>query len=305
MENADKRYSTKARRTLILIVVAITLASVGYRLLVVTHLEQTSLLFVGIPAFIAIVTTFARPKSVAGAIIVAITIALCVSGIFLGEGFICIVMASPLFYLVGAVIGDLIDHSRKKKQEATMTCLLLLAFLPLSIEGTSPKLSLAREETVSTQRIVNSTSENVESALSRSPQIEQSLPVFLRLRFPRPVEAHGGGLMMGDVRIVHFAGGEGKPGDLIMAVREARPGYVRFEMVSDKSKIAHWLTWRSAEFEWQPIDATHTSVRCTMKFRRDLDPAWYFRPWERYAVRLAADYLISANATPATESGRQ
>jgi hypothetical protein len=141
--------------------------------------------------------------------------------------------------------------------------------------------------------------------MAEALNIKEPLPAFLRLRFPVPTEAHGRGLQVGDLRIVHFAGGEGKPGDLKVVVEEARPGYVRFEMLSDKSKIAHWLTWRSAEFEWKPVDATHTSVRCTMKFRRDLDPAWYFGPWERYAVRLAADYLIGANATPASVPGRQ
>jgi hypothetical protein len=39
-------------------------------------------------------------------------------------------------------------------------------------------------------------------------------------------------------------------------------------------------------------------VRWTIRYRRDLDPAWYFGPWERYAVRLAGNYLIDNVATP-------
>src|SRR5207237_9436479 len=62
-----------------------------------------------------------------------------------------------------------------------------------------------------------------------------------------------------------------------------------------------WLTWRSSEVRWNAVDADHTKVSWTLNFRRDLDPAWYFRPWERYAVHLAAEYLIENNATPERE----
>ncbi len=102
----------------------------------------------------------------------------------------------------------------------------------------------------------------------------------------------------GDLRSVHFAGGEGHPGDLVLRVVESGAGNARFEVVSDKSKIAHWLDWEYSDVTWHPIDANRTQVEWTVGYRRLLDPAWYFRPWERYAVRVSADYLIRANATP-------
>lgn len=87
-----------------------------------------------------------------------------------------------------------------------------------------------------------------------------------------------------------------------MKVAESSPGHLRFVAVADKSKVSHWLDWEAAEVDWKVIDAGRTQVTWTLHYRRLLDPAWYFRPWERYAARLAADYLIQANATPA---GRQ
>jgi hypothetical protein len=50
--------------------------------------------------------------------------------------------------------------------------------------------------------------------------------------------------------------------------------------------------------EWRDIDPTHTAVTWRVRFERQLDPAWYFMPWERAAVHEAAKYLIEANATP-------
>jgi len=71
--------------------------------------------------------------------------------------------------------------------------------------------------------------------------------------------------------------------------------------VSDSSKVAHWLDWKSSEVDWTAVDAEHTRVNWTLHFERRLDPAWYFRPWERYATHLAAEYLIRVNATPAPQ----
>jgi hypothetical protein len=83
-----------------------------------------------------------------------------------------------------------------------------------------------------------------------------------------------------------------------MRVAEHQKGYVRFETVSDGSKLTQWVRWTSGEVDWKAIDAQHTSVTWTIHFNRQLDPAWYFAPWERAAVHEAARYLILANATP-------
>ncbi len=62
--------------------------------------------------------------------------------------------------------------------------------------------------------------------------------------------------------------------------------------------MTHFLDWRESLVEWQSIDAHTTKVTWTLRYRRGLDPAWYFGPIERYAVGLAAGYLIESVATP-------
>jgi hypothetical protein len=68
--------------------------------------------------------------------------------------------------------------------------------------------------------------------------------------------------------------------------------------VSDSSKLTQWLLWQNSEVTWNAVDATHTAVTWKVSFERQLDPAWYFIPWERLAVREVAGYMIEANATP-------
>lgn len=286
--------SREARWAVAGLILVVAIGSVAYRLLVAGHLEQTSALFIGLPALLAILTVlFTRPKSATGMACKGMAIALLVSGIFLGEGFICILMAAPLFFGIAIVAGGIVDAaSRTRKSRTTLTCLLAIGFLPMSVEGVRPGLSFPRDQTVTVERLLPLSAEQVERNLSRTPNFSGTLPAYLRLGFPRPVAARGEGLQPGDQWVIHFAGGEGKPGDLRIEVIESKPRRVEFQMNSDSSKVAHWLSWQSAEVSWHEESPGQTQVRWTVHYRRSLDPAWYFGPWERYAVRLASGYLI-------------
>jgi hypothetical protein len=73
---------------------------------------------------------------------------------------------------------------------------------------------------------------------------------------------------------------------------------VTFTTESDTSHIVHWLSWRESHVAWRPAGAGRTEVTWTLLYDRELDPAWYFGPFERYAVRLATGYLLDTLATP-------
>ncbi len=272
-----------------------------YRVLIHEKLGQSAAMFMGVPEALAILLAMApKAKTVTGGIMKGITLALLIIAPLLGEGYLCILMASPLFYVVGVVVGLVVDAVRADRTK-TLSCMALV-LLPMCLEGTAPELSLNRVETVTATKMVDAPADAIEGALALSPRVSTALPRFLRIGFPRPLEAHGEGLDVGAMRTIHFAGAEGDPpGDLVMRVAERRPGYVRFETVSDGSKLTQWIRWSSSEVEWRAVDATHTEVRWTVHFARQLDPAWYFAPWERMAVRDAARYLIDANAQPVEE----
>ena len=298
MEQPQKSPLSSSQFSLIVLILALAAGSVMYRLIVWKRLEQTSLLFIGIPAVLATFLAVAPgAKTTLGGIMRGITLFLLLSGVLLGEGFICIVMAAPLFYAVGVVVGMLLGPGRKGLDSTTRICVILL-LLPMSLEGLSPALSFNRNETVQASQLVDASAEQVGQALGAVPRTDVRLPLYLRMGFPRPVEAAGSGLEVGSTRTIHFAGGEGHPGDLVLRVDQSRPGYLHYSAVSDGSEVAHWLAWQTSEIIWIPVDAQHTRVTWTLRFERKLDPAWYFGPWERYAARLAAQSLIQVNATP-------
>jgi hypothetical protein len=289
------RPAMTARLRVVGIIAAITIASFFYRWLMLHRLEQTSALFIGIPALLAILMTlFSRPRSATGMICMVMAIALLVSGIFLGEGFVCILMASPIFFLIAVIVGSMTDWARKRNQrsQTTLSCLLFLILTPMSFEGTRAALSFPRDEVIYREVVVNASAAEVATRVGATPKFPAELPAFLRLGFPRPTETSGSGTGVGGTRKIHFAGGEGKPGDLVFEIVSADEHTMEFRAVSDTSHVAHWLKWQTTRFDWTSLPDGQTRVTCTVRYRRLLDPAWYFKPWERYAVALSTDYLL-------------
>src|SRR3954467_13392749 len=207
MENQLPSGLRQSQISVIAIIIAIAAAGTAYRLLVFKHLEQSSALFIGLPSIIAILLTLTpRPKSVTGMICKVMAIALLMSGPVLGEGFICIIMAAPIFFVVGIVIGIIIDRSRRSDHPGggMATCLVLFGLM--SLEGVTDKMSFNREEVVGVSARVSRSAVQVERSLSTTPHFNGPLPFYLRLRFPRPTDASGEGIEVGARRSIHFEG---------------------------------------------------------------------------------------------------
>jgi hypothetical protein len=301
----DRRPDNSAQRSLIVAVIGLVAVSLLFRLLVTSELQHTSLVFIGIPAVLAIIVALTPPaKSFTGMIVKVMTLALLMSGILLGEGFICILMAAPLFYVVGIAIGLVADLRRKRRAQAEGLSFKSIVFLsvvlaPAGLEGVVQRFAFDRDSTIVVSRVVPGSAEAIRDALALPPSFDRDPPAFFKLGFPVPGETGGAGIAVGDRRSVELRHGR-HPGTLVLEVRKSEPGHVEFVPVSDESYILHWLTWRRSEVRWLEVAPGETLVTWTLEYRRRLDPAWYFGPLERYGVRLAAGYLIDTLATPRT-----
>lgn len=306
--------SWQGRITLAAIIAAAALASATFGLLGRGGLQQSAALFIGIPSLLAIVVTLAvTPRSATGVAVKATTVALLVSLLFLGEGVLCIVMSAPLFLLIAVLVGRIAewyDHERAGRSRGILSCVLVLAVGPMSLEGVTPATSFPRHDIVTVSRVVPATPDAVERALIAAPRFDRGLPHLLRLGFPRPVAARldtrtdGTAAAAPATWIITFRGGETRldgqepaPGDLVLRLAELDHGRARWMAVSDSSHVTHFLDWSESIVEWTPAPGG-TRVTWTIRYRRGLDPAWYFAPMQRYAVRLAAGYLIESVATP-------
>jgi hypothetical protein len=288
-------------RNVLIVAAAYIVSALLYKLLFHEGLGHSSLLFIGLPGVLAILLALApRAGTAKGGIVKGITLALLLVAPLVGEGYLCILLASPLFYAIGLAIGAGIDASRNKT--ATLSCATVIVIL-LSFDGILP-LHI-RQETVAVTHVISAPAGEIREALAEPPDIATPLPRFLRLGFPRPIAVSGSGLAAGAIRTIHFTGAEGDPpGDLTLRVEYANNSEVLFLATRDTSKLTQWIRWQSSSVHWQPVDATHTRVTWQTTFERQLDPWWYFTPWERYAVRKSTEYLFDANATPAALRGK-
>lgn len=311
--------SQAARWAIITITVALGLGGLFYRLAQDNYLHQSAAFFIGVPAVLAITLALTpKAKSATGMIVKGLTLALLLSGVVFFEGFICILMAAPLFYLVGILIGIPIDRARRKKQsEGRVYSVVGVALLMLSLEGVVPATSFSQHEIVRVTRTIDAPVGAVQQALARTPRFDAPLPLYLRLGFPRPVAGYGSGLSVGDRRTIifgnespmepmatsheHHAGNpnsSGTGGVLELRIARRSDGRVVFEPVEDATAFTHWITWGRSVVRWKALDADSTEVSWTLHFDRRLSPSWYFGPFQRYAGEKAVGYLIGTIASP-------
>ena len=304
VQQASESSFRPRQETLTATILALAGASFLFRLFVAGGLRHTAAVFIGIPTLIAIlVARRAPPKTGTGIVMRVITLALLLSSIVFAEGMVCILLAAPIFYLVGFLVTKMIIAIRGGIEGPRHRTLMVLGLiiLPTGFEGTIPGVEWNREETVTVSRIVAGTPAEVGAALAARPGFAPALPPFLRLGFPVPVATAGSGLAVGDTRTIIFAhrhGGHVERGTLSFRVAERDSQFVRFAPAGDDSYVTHWLAWRSSEVRWQSLSPRTTRVEWTLRYRRRLDPAWYFAPLERYGVGVATGYLIESLATP-------
>jgi hypothetical protein len=220
---------------------------------------------------------------------------------------LCVLMSAPIFYGIAVLIATLMSSTlgRNGKPETLLRCCILLVTVPMSLEGVTPITTLSRDESVTVTRIVHASTQDIERALFEAPRFDRVLPLYLRAGFPRAVATRIDRGADGMRWVIQLRGGEmrlngmePRSGDLTLALEDARPGLVRWRAVSDSSHMTHFLTWRGSAVTWEPVNAETSKVTWTLRYQRGLDPAWYFGLWERYAVGLAAGYLIDSVATP-------
>lgn len=284
----------------------IGLGCIFYVFLQKTNLQNSAALYIGLPMLLALgMSLTPKTKSVLGATMKAITIALILSAILFREGYICIIFAAPIFYSVGALIGYIIDRILKhNKKGSTINASGIAVFICmlLSLEGVTDLLTWPRFNEIKASKVVNANISDVRMQLANTPQLGQNKPFFLKI-FPYPATITGEGLKIGDERIVKFIAYKHIwwnkiEGDLTLKIAQNNDNHVQFKIISDTSYLGHYLKWRSSDVSLESIDENHTLVTWTLSYDRIYDPAWYFGPMQRYAVKLAAQELIDHAATP-------
>ncbi|MFC4563547.1 hypothetical protein ACFO4E_16900 [Nocardiopsis mangrovi] len=311
----DRTAGARARLLLAGALTALFGALLAYRVLKAGNLEQTALFYVGIPAVIALTVVFtARPRSTAGIAIAVTTIGLLLAGPLLDEGFVCLLMAAPLFYLVAMLVGWMAGEARRGGRRSRWHAAALgPVLLLLCAEGVAGVAYLPPAGEGRAAVVVPAPPSAVTSALAAEPDYAPPRALLFRaVPFPRPTAAEGTGLDVGDRRHIAFTprrslglNAEPTPRGMLLEITESRVdadgGRVVFTVVDDTT-LARWLDLRAAEATWRASD-DGTRMAWTLHYHRTFEPSWYWSPVQRHAMDRAAGYLADTFAAGAAAPG--
>ena len=285
-----KKISTILKQPIYLLL-TISIACLLYKILEYQSLKNSSALFIGIPLFMAITLAYTSSvKYLTLNVLGGLSLGLIASFHYLNEGSFCVPMTAPLFLLIGLIVCFTV--SRLRLSNYNKVYLIPLLFLTLmSFEGISSNTSLDRAEQISVSRETTLSMFEIEQLLKQNRQFTK-LPFLLSWGFPQPQYVTGSGSNVGDIREIHFNGGEGEPGDAQFQITERSENSLTFSKIKDTSHINHWLKWKSSNVSWVKGDTGKTTITWQIDYERQLDPSWYFGPLQRYAVALAAEALI-------------
>jgi len=301
VENKEPEKFSNRQRVLIAVILLSALTGVGIGLMRVRGVDGSALLYIGLPTIIALAfATTSSSKTIMGSTLKAITFVILISGPLLQEGYICMIMAAPIFYIAGALAAWIFGHFRDKKKNMSRLNMFVLPSLLLlmSMEGVFDATSFNRFNTVEHVQIIDGSVSDIKKRMAGTRSLSAPDSLFAKI-FPRPDMVNANGLSVGDrqwidVSYFKWIYWNEKRGRVQFEVVEHNDYYLRFKPAGDTSYFSSYLTWKDTTVSFQPITDNRTRVTWRISFQRDIDPAWYAQPLQRYAVTEAAKVLVGS-----------
>jgi len=305
--------SFKATRNRNLIVLGIiSVSSIFIRLLIKYDFDRTALLYVGIPFLVAIALLFVeRPKPpynwkrrYANIIILSFAVMLG-SSVILFEGFVCVVMFMPIYFLILLLVflaeGFQRYLSRKKVGKNYVQVLPVLILIS-AFEGVTPQVSFEREYQVVSDKVIDASVAEIKHQLTQPIELDKSRHWLLSL-FPMPYDIDAETLVEGDIHTVNFRYHRWfvtntHEGSMKLEVSAVEDNYVKTRFIEDTSYISNYLKLHDTEIHFEPLGDNKTKVSLRIRYHRFLDPVWYFGPLQQYAVEESAKFLLDEMITP-------
>lgn len=253
-------------------------------------LGATGLYFIAIPGFLAAIVTVlpidgGSQREVGPVRITVICILL--SALVVREGFICVLMASPL---VLGVVGLVVMVAKDPNKTQVSVVIPLMALIGL--EGVA--YDLPDQNTAVETRMIVGTESSIDDALSEPGVLPDLEPLLFRLPFPRPTGFEGTAAEIGERQRITF-----DRGHIDLEVTERSANRVLLTAVEDTTPIANWYAVQTITIDWRQLDpgngstesAPTTELRVEIDYKRNLDPAFYFHPLGTFGVGEMAEVV--------------
>lgn len=294
------------RVNLIIALVLIGIGSLVVRLLLYSRLGSSALLYVGVPLLGALALVIVRPhvrgrswwsryfRFELDSLIVILG-----SSIVLLEGFICIAYFLPIYFLVSSMaflVGWLFEKAQSQGGKMSVSIIPLLIFAS-SFEGTTEALSFERTTHVTAVRVADLSPDQVLRNLVRPINLNTKDRNWLLTIFPMPYLEDGESLNPGDIHIMRsryhrWFVTNTHEGKFELEIIEVSPRKIRTRVVHDSTYFSSYLTQIGTEITLAPLSSNKTEITLRIDYTRELDPAWYFHPMQKYAMTQMAGFFI-------------
>ncbi len=282
----------------------IGICAVILRLLIDSRFGHSSFLYLAIPFVIAVLLYFFTSaeegqSTVAryGSLFRNGTIVMLATSFILFEGFICVLMFLPIYYIslfIGFAFSTALERSRNKSK--TPVHIIPVLVLMMSSEGMFLATTMPREGQVTYTQTVDASIAELKQNMAEPIVFDQRRTWFLSI-FPLPTEVKAASLNVGDIHSLHFVYKRWfftniQEGDMQLLIADVGDDFVRTEIISNSTYLASYMSIDGTEVHFTALDGNRTEVSITLFFERKLDPAWYFGTLQRIAMRQSAAYLI-------------
>jgi len=287
-----------------LILGAVTLLT---RLVLDSRFATTSLFYCLVPYIIGVIlyVFVPQPKGWSkvkriGRHLLATIIVMLASSAIIFEGFLCVLFAAPIYILFAllafAVMPNREYPERFKKADVFKVSFVPLAVMVISVEGLTDTTSFPREEVITRTHILNLTPEQIHANLAQPVHLEEGRSKFLSI-FPLPDRIDAPDFAQGQTHTAYFTYQRWgftnvHRGETQLHIKTVEPLLVETEITKNTSYFSNYLTIHGTQIKMIPQADGATAVSLTIRYRRDLDPAWYFGPLQRRAIGESADYLL-------------
>ena len=297
-----------AMRRFLVFFILVALASMLVWLLEKFGLQNTALLYIGIPIVLSIITYFLdgygeRSKNIFQKSLdnmLLATIVLFSSAIVLQEGWICVLILLPIYYFVW-IIGFLarwITHRKTLNRKLkTFSLSLPVLVLLLSLEGISPHTTFNRSEIVTHSITVSKSVGELKQNLQKPLTFTGERNWFLKL-FPLPSNVALGSLNEGDVHRLDFTYwrwffAHKHEGSLYVKIKNVSEDHIITEITKNTSFYSRYLDIKNTRIDFDTLADGKTKVTLHIAYERKLDPYWYFGPMQNFAMQKAAEVILT------------
>jgi hypothetical protein len=220
--------------------------------------------------------------------------------IFAFEGLICILMATPIIFIV-CYLGMLVGFSlmNKSSRTANMSIGILIVVFPLT--GNLDKAIVPSIEKVTTSIVINSSPENVWKNVIQFPQLSAPSELIFKAGISYPINAKIHGKGIGAIRYCNFNTGsfvepitkweENKL--LAFSVRQQPVSITELSFYDINAPHLHdYFVSKKGQFKLIDLGNGKTKLEGTTWYVNDIKPQFYWNIWSSWIIHSIHDRVL-------------